>query len=107
MFSGQSPVYMRTENRKALTDLLVNFSKNVITPIIPHDQLYPSCHTPIQPSSDNDELKNIQTSLQALTKAVAGLQKKATPTVNTPPTQPPKSQPTYASKASSKPANPV
>ena len=73
---------------------------------VDHNQLYPSCPPHIQPTMDSVELKLIQNTLQALTKVVSCLQKKATPSVKAPSAQTPKSQPTYASKAFSKPDNP-
>ncbi|KAF8498979.1 hypothetical protein F5888DRAFT_1802400 [Russula emetica] len=92
--------------RKSLANLLAKFVNDTITPIVPHEQLHPSCNTPIQPSTNSEELKNIQNTLQALTKVVTGLQKKTPPPTKTPSAQPPTPKPTYASKASSKPANP-
>ncbi|KAF8484257.1 hypothetical protein F5888DRAFT_1812166 [Russula emetica] len=91
--------------RKSLANLLTKFVNDVITPIVLHEQLHPSCNTPIQPSTDTEELKNIHNTLQALTKVVTGLQKK-TPPKKMPSAQPPTPKPSYASKASSKPANP-
>ncbi|KAF8501137.1 hypothetical protein F5888DRAFT_1801649 [Russula emetica] len=52
----------------SLTTILTNFAKTFIAPIVAHDQLYPSCPPPTQPSSTNEELKKIQSSLQALSK---------------------------------------
>ncbi|KAF8495262.1 hypothetical protein F5888DRAFT_1635742 [Russula emetica] len=60
--------YQNQPARKSLANLLTKFVNDVITPIVPHEQLHPSCNTPIQPSSDSEELKNIQNTLPALTK---------------------------------------
>ncbi|KAF8487801.1 hypothetical protein F5888DRAFT_1810398 [Russula emetica] len=68
--------------RKSLANLLTKFVNDVITPIVLHEQLHPSCNTPIQPSTDTEELKNIHNTLQALTKVVTGLQKKTPPQKN-------------------------
>ncbi|KAF8488156.1 hypothetical protein F5888DRAFT_1754645 [Russula emetica] len=92
--------------RAPVTTMLLNFAKTFIIPIVTHDQLYPSCTQPAQPPSTDEELKKIQTSLQALSRAVTGLQNKKGPTPSKPSTQPKTTPPTYASKASSKPSNP-
>jgi hypothetical protein len=94
----------RNVDRKAIHNLFITFAQNAITPLIEHEELYPGSSPPIHPTSDSEELKNIQNSLQALIKVVAGLQKKPTTPVKTLPTQSPPS--TYASKVSLKPANP-
>ncbi|KAF8483156.1 hypothetical protein F5888DRAFT_1776445 [Russula emetica] len=92
--------------RAPVTTMLLNFAKTFIIPIVTHDQLYPSCTQPAQPPSTDEELKKIQTSLQALSRAVTGLQNKKGLPPSKPSTQPKTSPPTYASKASSKPSNP-
>ncbi|KAI0270912.1 hypothetical protein BGY98DRAFT_1100551 [Russula aff. rugulosa BPL654] len=91
-------------DRKSLHNLLITFANHAITPIVGQEELFLSSTPPNHPTSDPKELKNIQNSLQALTKAVMGLQKKPTTPAKMPPTQSPPS--TYASKASLKPANP-
>jgi hypothetical protein len=91
-------------NEEPLSALLVTFAKIAITPFVTHEQLYPDCTPPIHPSSNTEELKQIQSTLQALSRAVTGLQKKAPPPSKPP--QPTNPLPSYASKASTKPTNP-
>ena len=103
---GITAHHERATDKKPLVALLTTFAKSFIIPIVKHDQLYPSCHTPIHPSTKQDELKQIQNTLQALSRAVTGLQKKASP-----PSKPPlptnlNPSPSYASKAATKPSNP-
>src|SRR5712675_1684566 len=57
-----SQAYESQLDRKALNNLLIEFSHNSITPVITHNELYPSCIPPTQPTSDAAELKHIQTS---------------------------------------------
>ncbi|KAF8496130.1 hypothetical protein F5888DRAFT_1804273 [Russula emetica] len=52
-----------------ITQMLTNFAKIYITPIVAQDQLYPSCPPPTQPSNADEELRKIQTSLQASVSA--------------------------------------
>jgi hypothetical protein len=99
-----STIHENESDRTEFTKLLITFAQHCILPIVTHDQLYPSCTPPIQPSSNTEELKQIQTSIQALSRVVNGLQKKATPPSKTP--QPANPIPSYTSKASAKPANP-
>ena len=101
---GITAHHERVTDKKPLVALLTTFAKSLIIPIVEHNQLYPSCHTPIHPSTKPDELKQIQNTLQALSRAVTGLQKKASP-----PSKPPlpaNPSPSYASKAATKPSNP-
>jgi hypothetical protein len=67
------------DDKELLIELLIEFSKNDIQPFVTHEQLYPNCHPAIHPPPNSEELKTIQTTLQALFKAVTGLQKRPTP----------------------------
>jgi hypothetical protein len=66
-------VYENRAEKEALIYTLLTFAKVAILSVISHDQLYPSCNPSIQPSSNTKELKQIQTSLQALSRVVTSL----------------------------------
>jgi hypothetical protein len=102
-FHSKSIPKLHEDDKEPLVELLIEFSKNVIQPFVKHEQLYPNCHPAIHPPSNSEELKTIQTTLQALSKAVTGLQKKPSPPSKPP--QPANPMPSYAGKASSKPDN--
>ena len=65
LFRGITAHYERVNDKKPIIDLLTTFAKSFIIPIVKHDQLYPSCHTPIHPTTKLDKLKQIQNTLQA------------------------------------------
>ena len=81
--------YKATESKDPLIELLITFAKNAILPVIPHDLLFPSCTPPTQtPSLTDGKLKDIQTTLEVLTRTVSGLQKKPPPLLTLPSCQP-------------------
>lgn len=59
IFKSVHTLYKKESDKKPLTDLLINFIKAVITPIIQHNQLYPSCSPSIHLSTNSEELKQI------------------------------------------------